>query len=280
MTSPADTPLPYRFTVFTKPWNLPVPELGAKIAALGFQGIELPVRPGYAVHPENMAAELPRAARLLREEYGLIIESIAGPTTPDAIDACAASDVPVIRICPTLQKGESYNDGEARCQREWEALVPHLERTGITLGIQNHSGRCVPVNALGLTRLLAPFDPRHVAGVWDAAHEALEGTEPEMALDVIPAPYLRLVNLKNAYRRRTTGPEASDVTWRTYWTSGRQGFASWPRVAADLSRRGWRGVICLTAEYSDPDPATRDRLIAEDLAYARELFVPRILENS
>ena len=262
----------YRFSVFTKPWNLPLPELGAKITGLGIDGIELPVRPGYAVHPENMASELPRAAVLLRDEFGLTIESIAGPATPEAIEACANAGIRVIRLCPTLHKAECYLDGEARYQREWESLTPYLNQAGVTLGIQNHSGRCVPVNAFGLRHLLTPFNPHHVAAVWDAAHEALEGTEPEIALDVLPLAALRMVNLKNGFRRRATGPEAADVAWRTYWTSGRQGFASWPRVAADLQRRGWNGTVCLTAEYSDSE--SLDRLIAEDIAYAQALFAP------
>jgi hypothetical protein len=41
-------------------------------------------------------------------------------------------------------------------------------------------------------------------------------------------------------------------------------------VVAELKRRSYQGVVCLTAEYSDQ--ASVDRLIAEDLAYARSLF--------
>ena len=88
--------------------------------------------------------------------------------------------------------------------------------------------------------------------------------------DVIVWEHLGMVNLKNAFWRRVSGPEAEDVAWRPYWTSGRQGLASWPRVAAELNRRGYRGTVCLTAEYSDE--AAVERLVAADLAYARELF--------
>ncbi len=68
----------------------------------------------------------------------------------------------------------------------------------------------------------------------------------------------------------TSGPKAEVAEWETYWTSGRQGRADWRRVAAKLKRMNYTGPICLTAEYSDP--AAVDRLIAEDLAYARSLF--------
>lgn len=261
---------PYRFTVFTKPWKTEIRELGAFVKRLGFTGIELPVRPGYPVHPENVTTELPKAAHLLREEFGLTIESIAGPTDAITIAACSEAKVPVIRICPSLPSNETYPQAEARYQKEWEALVPTLDQHGVTLGIQNHSGHCVPVHAMGLLRLLAPFDPKHVAAVWDAAHNALEGEDTSLALDLICGPYLRMVNLKNAYRVRAEAAGSGATAWKTFWCPGKEGFASWAKVAAELQRRNWQGVLCLTAEYSDHDAV--DRLIADDIVYARSLF--------
>jgi hypothetical protein len=46
--------------------------------------------------------------------------------------------------------------------------------------------------------------------------------------------------------------------------------ASWPRVAAELQRREYRGAVCLTAEYTDEGAV--DRLCRQDLAYARAVF--------
>jgi len=257
----------YRFVVFTKPWKLSLTELGAKVKNLGFDGIELPVRPGYSVTPENVKAELPRAAKLLRDEFGVTIESVAGPTDEATIAACGTAGIPLIRVCPGLPKDETYPKAEARYQQEWDHLTPLLEKNRVAIGVQNHSGRYVPIHAMGLARLVAQFDPRHVCAVWDAAHNALEGEGPEIALDLLMGSHLRMVNLKNGFRRHKTGPEAEAVEWQTYWTSGQQGIASWPRVAAALKARGWIGPICLTAEYSDQTAV--DRLIAEDLAFAR-----------
>jgi sugar phosphate isomerase/epimerase len=105
--------------------------------------------------------------------------------------------------------------------------------------------------------------------VWDAAHEALNGSPPEMAIDTIWS-HLCLVNLKNAIWQRTNGPEAEYAEWRHYWTSGRHGLCVWPRAAEELKRRGYEGWVCLTAEYSDQTAV--ERLTAEDLAYAKSLF--------
>jgi sugar phosphate isomerase/epimerase len=255
------------FTVFTKPWKVPLPELARHIAGLGFDGVELPVRPGYPVPPENVTEELPRAARLLAD-HGLRIASIAGPTDETTIAACAEAGVSVIRICVSIRPNETYFEAETRLQRQFDALVPALDRYGVTLGIQNHCGRDI-CNAMGLRSLVSPYAPKHIAAVWDAAHNALQGEEPELALDIVE-PHLCMVNLKNAFWRRTNGPEAEAAAWRPYWTSGRHGLASWPRVAASLTKRGYNGLVCLTAEYSEENAV--DRLVAEDLAFARSLF--------
>ncbi len=255
-----------QFSVFTKPWKMPLPELGRFVAGLGVDGIELPVRPGFQVLPENVRRDLPRAARLLAG-YGVRILSVAGPTDEPTIAACAEAGVPTIRVMVPIGD-DGYLATEARVQREYDALVPLLARHGVRIGVQNHCDRFV-ANAAGLRRLIERYDPRQIGAVWDPAHNGLQGEDPELAADILWS-HLCMVNLKNALWLRRNGPEAEVAEWSVYWTSGRQGLASWPRVAAELKRRGYRGVLCLTAEYSD-EPAV-DRLIAEDIAFARSLF--------
>lgn len=263
---------PIQFSVFTKPWKtLSLPELGKKVTELGFDGIELPVRPGFQVMPERVA-ELPQAARTLAE-WGIKVFSIAGPTDEATVAACAETGAavgttPIIRVMARIPDGANYLDAEAQLRAEYEALLPLLERYGVQVGIQNHCGRYVP-HALGLRRLVEGFDPRRVGLVWDAAHNALQGEPPDFALDIVWS-HLCMVNLKNAFWRHTNGPEAEWAEWTWYWTGGRYGLASWPRVAEELKRRAYHSVVCLTAEYSDQGQV--DRLIREDIAFARGLL--------
>jgi sugar phosphate isomerase/epimerase len=260
-----------QFSVFSKPWQTQsLAELGELVRTLGYDGIEFPVRPGYQVEPENVVRDLPKAAQQLAE-FGVRIYSVAGPTDEATIVACAEADVPIIRTMARVGREESYHDAELRCQREYDALLPLLERHGVTIGVQNHCDWFVG-NAVGLRALIEQYDPRYVAAVWDAAHEALNGSPPEMALDTIWS-HLCMVNLKNAIWQRVNGPEAEYAEWRHYWTSGRHGLAVWPRVIEELKRRGYEGVVCLTAEYSDQ--ALVERLAGEDLVYAKSLFAGR-----
>ncbi|MFQ5811162.1 MAG: sugar phosphate isomerase/epimerase family protein, partial [Armatimonadota bacterium] len=204
------------YTVFTKPWKMPTPELGKHIKALGFDGIELPVRPGYQVEPENVTKGLPECARQLAD-FGIKIYSVAGPSDEATIAACAEAGAPIIRVMARVGD-EGYMATEAATQKEYDELVPLLDKHGVQLGVQNHCDKFVG-SAIGLLHLIEKYDPKHVAAVWDAAHCALDGEPPELAVDILWS-HLCMVNLKNAIWVRKTGPEAEAVAWRHYWTSG------------------------------------------------------------
>jgi len=254
------------FSVFTKPWKEPLAQLAPRLSALGFDGVELPVRPGFQVVPERAATDLPEAARLLAD-HGLRIFSIASTADEPTIAACAEAGVPIIRIMVDLKPRGVLAQLEA-AQRQWDALVPALDAHGVTIGIQNHCDNCV-ANAMGLLRLVEKYDPKHVAAIWDAAHNALEGEQPEIALDLL-WPHLCMVNLKNAVRAPAGVGGHGEAQWRVSWCAGKEGFASWPRVAAELRRRDYRGVVCLTAEYDDAERV--EELAGADLAFAKSLF--------
>jgi len=259
---------PVEFTVFTKPWRtLSLSALGAFVKGLGFDGIELPVRPGYQVTPDAIATDLPKAVRTLAAE-GVKITSVAGSTNEATIAACAEAGVPIIRVCLDIPPGRAYLDHEAHIWAEYDQLVPLLERYGVTIGVQNHSGRYI-ANAMGLRHLLERYNPAQVGAVLDPAHCALNGEIPELALDIVWS-QLRMVNLKNVYWQRTNGPEAEVAQYQRYWTSGSQGLCSWAKIAGELQRRAYTGPICLTAEYTDE--AAVDQLIARDIQFAKSLF--------
>jgi len=257
----------FQYSLFTKPWKMPTTQLGRFVHDLGFDGIELPVRPTFQVEPERVALDLPVVAGQLAD-CGVRIFSVAAPADEPTIAVCGELGIPFIRVMVDIPEGQTYMKAVADTQREYDRLLPLLDKHGVALGVQNHCGRYVP-HAMGLWHCIANYDPKHVAAVWDAAHEAIGGAQPEFAIDMVWS-HLRMVNLKNAYWRRSSGPEAEDVQWTSYWTNGRQGMASWPKIAQELKRRDWRGIVCLTAEYSDRHHA--DRLIAHDVAYAKSLL--------
>ena len=257
---------PIAFTVFTKPWHQPLPELGRFVAGLGFDGIELPVRPGFQVTPETAERALPAAVRTLAD-CQVRIASVAGAAERRLIAACGEAGVPLIRICVDIPRDRTYLQHESAVLREFEALVPVLLDAGVAIGVQNHCDRWVG-SALGVRRLVEPFDPRAIAAVWDPAHCVLAGEPPSLAADILWS-HLRLVNLKNC--RWDGEPGDGPARFQRRWVGGEHGLCRWDEVAAELRRRGYAGDVCLTAEYSDEDAV--DRQIAADIAFARALFL-------
>lgn len=255
------------FAVFTKPWATePVPALAKLVAEMGFGAAEIPVRPGFQVTPANVGKALPELLRVFHD-YGLRVASVASTLEEPVFAACAAAGVPVIRIMGKVTRG-AYLASEAALQAELRDVVPLCERYDVRVGVQEHYGDNVS-DAFGLRALLRDLDGRWITAIWDAAHDALAGVPPETGLEVV-WDRLAMVNLKNVYYERVNGPEAETAEWRRHFTSGRHGLASWPRIAAELRRRGYAGTVCLTAEYEEPADVTR--LCTEDLRYARGLF--------
>ncbi|WP_051248155.1 sugar phosphate isomerase/epimerase family protein [Inquilinus limosus] len=235
-------------TVFTKPWTGPLPQLADTVAELGLQGVELPVRPGYQVTPETVATGLPAAARILAER-GLQIRSVAGPIDEATIAACGEAGVPMIRICVAVDMAIGFRATVEAYRRQFDALIPALERYGVAIGIQNHSGLQIG-SAAGVLYLIEPYDPKHVCAVLDMAHCSVAGEPTALAVDIL-ADRLRLANFKSAYQRRITAPE-EEAAYKVHWTTHQHAAYSWRDFVQALRKIGYSGAYCLPAEYSHP----------------------------
>lgn len=255
------------FSVFTKPWKkLTVPQLGELISAYGFDGIEFPLREGFQVEPHEAEQGLRKLAEQLAA-YGLTVFSVAGSLEERTFAGCAEAGIPLIRIMAPIQK-DGYLASTDRLRRQLEQTVPLCAKYGVAVGIQPHFGHFVP-DASGTMRLIDGFDPRHIGVIWDAAHDALAGQRPEYGLEIV-WPHLHMINLKNAYYIREPAKGEGRAVWKRHFCGGAEGLGSWPEAADYAKRRGYAGAVCLSAEYSDETQL--DRLLREDLAYAKALF--------
>jgi sugar phosphate isomerase/epimerase len=253
--------------VFTKPWpHDSVPDLARRVAGLGFDSAEVPVRPGFQIEVATAEEKLPELVSVFAD-HGLAVASVASEMDERVFASCAGAGVKVIRVMAPVARGD-YLRSEEDFRQRLEDVVPLCQRYEVKVGVQQHYGDHVS-DAAGLRLLLDGVEPRWVGAIWDAAHDALAGLEPENGLDLV-WDRLLMVNLKNAYYRRVNGPEALQAEWVRHFTTGRHGLASWPRVLAELKRRCYSGTLCLTAEYRDE--AEVDRLCQEDVEYVRGLM--------
>jgi len=258
----------YAFSMFTKPWKDKTAEgLAELVKSLGYDGVEFPLRDGYQVEPANAEKGLTQLAELFAK-YDLKIYSVASQTTENVFAGCAAAGIPLIRIMFGNNLSKNYMEAEAEMRRTIEGFLPLCEKYGVKVGVQHHYGPGIN-NSMEMRHLLEPYDSNLIGGIWDAAHSGLAGEEPEQALDII-WDHLAIINFKNAYYVRTNGPEAAAAKFDYYFTTGPNGLCSWERAVKHMMKKGYKGNICLPAEYHDE--AHVEKYAAQDLVYLKELM--------
>jgi sugar phosphate isomerase/epimerase len=265
-----------KLAVFTKPWNDAIEAVADRMAALGVEGIELPVRPGYQVTPDTVAQTLSNAARVM-ESRGISIASVAAPLDNAIIEACGDNGISIVRTMVGVDLAKArYAETIAQHRARYDQLLPLLDRTGVRIGVQNHSGNCIG-SAIGLFHLMEKYDPRHVCAILDMAHCGIAGEPIELSVDLLWERIPGLINFKNAFRERINGPEEVEAVFETHWTTGPHGAYSWSGLVKELSRRDFRGWFVLPGEYSDPSGQPQrmgdDVLpyLSSDIAYLRGL---------
>lgn len=254
-------------TVFTKPWTIQIEELADKVAGLGLDGVELPIRPGYQVQPDNVSTTLPDAVKVFASR-GLTIKSAAAPLEPTIVAACGDAGIPIVRTMVGIDLDKlGYAETIAQHRRTWDELIPLLDRTDVTIGVQNHSGNAVG-SAIGLYHLVEAYHPKHVCAILDMAHSAIAGEPTELAVDLLWPRMRGLLNFKGAFRERINGPEEQEAEYRTHWTTAEHAAFSWSGLVKNVLDRGFSGTFCLPAEYSDPHGAPQ-RMGDDVLTYLR-----------
>ena len=269
--------------VFTKPWqHLGLGELADLVSDLGFAGIELPVREGYQVEPDRIGELLGKAVEAF-EDRGLMIFSVAGDVDRATALACARAGIPVLRTMLKLDSEKSYRENVDAFRNRCREIGEVLKDSPTTIGLQNHCDEFVS-SAMGLIHAIDPLPADRVSAVLDLGHTGLDGEAEDIAID-IAWPRLSLVNLKNALRRVGGRDERGAAIWNRFWVPGKKGYTNWEKAIGELSRRNYRGPICLTAEYQDASrrSVTGENIIPylkEDLDYLQLLIEESYGANS
>jgi len=265
-----------KIIVFTKPWkDQTIEELALLVKKMGFDGVELPVRDGYQVTPQNVVAELCHAKKVF-EKHGLFIGSVAGSLEADTINAMGAAEIPLLRVCIKIDMEKGYFASVADTQKKINDLKDVLIKNKVKVGIQNHHGFMV-ASALGIHQLLQGI-PKEIAGaVLDFAHCGLDGEPTKMAYDIVKDNLL-LINFKGAFKFRTNGPDEDEAQWQIHWATGRNSLYSWKEAVDLLKEKKWDSPICMPAEYNhigSDGPIMGEETIArtvKDLVYLKSLM--------
>ncbi len=222
-------------------------------AAAGFDGVDLTVRPGGHVLPENVERDLPRAVRAVEA---------AGLAAPMMTTAIARADEPhadaILRTAADLgiryyrMNWVDYDD-DIGIIEHLRAYRPHLERLaalnrnlGLHGAYQNHAGASIGAAVWDLHILLDGLDPAHVGVQYDIRHAVVEGAHSwPLGLKLLH-PYIKTTVIK-------------DFTWKEHdgalrienvpLGEGTVDFAAYYRL---IGTYGISGPISLHFEYPMP----------------------------
>jgi sugar phosphate isomerase/epimerase len=270
--------------------TLSVPELAAKVRELGFDGIDVCVRPGHPVHPANVETALPQAVTAWTAQ-GLICPLATAPVTlanPDAPEVqplyagCAAAGVPRVKIgFFPFTPGEDYWALVDAARRALEGFARVGETHGVQTVYQVHSGPVLGSNCAGLMHLLRGLDPRWVGAYPDLGHMLLDGEDYPMGLAMVQE-YLSVVAVKDAYH--APQPAGHEPPFVPRFVKLGSGAVNWRRALGALRTLGFDGVFSVHTEYdfeesiirqvgyADTTPPHLEEWARADAAYLRKVW--------
>lgn len=170
--------------VFTKPFNsLSFERLAEEVAAIGYDGIEAPIRRGGHIDPNNVVDELPKLVEALAD-HGLSITVM----TSDINDPKDPATERVLRTAGTLgikryrmkyfryDAKTSVADQIANWHDKLVDLAAINHDFGVTGVYQNHAGsRYMGAAIWDLDRVLEGISPADIAMAYDIRHATVEG---------------------------------------------------------------------------------------------------------
>jgi L-ribulose-5-phosphate 3-epimerase len=276
-----------QFVLFTDNLaDLSIAEVCRDVRAAGFDGLDLTLRPGGHVKPENAemglaeARQVADAAKLSIPMVTTAVKSADSPHAEDVFAAAAHYGVRKLKLgywryqpFGTLVKQLD----DARLQLE--SVVKLGRKYHVLPCVHVHSGDILSNGGPATYLILKDFAPTDVGAYADSMHMVAEGGIAgwQMGLDLL-APWIALVGIKN-FRFVEEGRDAKgQQRFRAQKTPLADGQAPLPEFMAHLKQLKYDGIVSLHSEYkgrgsfrtlSTPEVL---RQSAEDLRYLKSLL--------
>ena len=263
-----------KFIMFTKHLEgLEIPEIITALQAVGVEGADLCVRPGYPVNPENAEKELPAASKQFAEA-GLSIPLV---TTPgDFLDPSKDETVRVYAAAgeagvENIKLGYWHwhaEDGGYWAQvnfirSQLDGFAKLSAKYGPRTCIHNHSGTSMGLNSCAVMNLVKGFDPQHVGVFADTGHLSIVGEPINMALDIVRS-HLAVIAFKDL--ARSPGMKGGKVVRMG------KGFVDWETALDTLKTMEFSGPVSFHSEYGGEPVDSVIDLARVDVRFIRALM--------
>jgi len=270
LAAQAEAPARPVLCIFSKHMaKLSVGDMAKTAKQMGFDGVDLTVRPGGHVPPERAPDELPRAAEVIHAaglQLPMISTSITSSTDPLARPLLAAAgklDIPYWKAGYVRYDFE-HLDRSLKQTRLMAGELANLSwDCGTACGIHNHSGNNVGTAVWDTYRAIENLDSRWIGFYFDPGHATIEGGLAGWQLSqALVMPRLKMVAIKDFFWAKKTGK------WEPQWCPLGEGMVNWPEVFKVFAAARFSGPLSLHIEYDTPDEIAA---IPKDLAYLKKL---------
>jgi sugar phosphate isomerase/epimerase len=269
-----------RNVLFTKLFEArPIDEIGQAANELGFDGIDLLIRSGFSVVPDDAATQIPQAVEKLKQHGQSVPMATTDLTDPQAfpaeqvLQACADAGIGLIRLGYWKYDGSTpYEQVREAARKQLDQLTTLAEKANVTLAIQLHGGT-IHASGASTRALLEDRDPRRIAAYPDPGNQAVQSGREDwrLTLDLL-GPWLVAVGVKNGGWFPAGIDETGQRRWQSDWLGLADGMVPWADILTHLAGREFDGLLTFHSHYELPYGQVLDQT-RTDLG-----FVQRVLK--
>jgi sugar phosphate isomerase/epimerase len=264
-----------RAVLFTKLFHgCTLDEIGRITSDLEFDGIDLLIRSGFQVDPEN-PDQIKQAVRQLGD-VGLAVPMATTDITDPAklpveriFAGCAEAGIGLIRLGYWKYDGSrAYRSCLDVARRQLTELADLAGKYGVRLAVQLHGGT-IHGSGAQTAALLEGTDPVLVGAYPDPGNQVVQDGREDwrFTLDVLQ-PWLCCVGIKNGGWFPAELKPSGQRQWRSDWLGLSEGMVPWDDIIAHLNQAGFDGPLSFHSHYEVPLPQVIDQT-RSDLRFIR-----------
>ena len=217
---------------------------------MGFNGLDLTVRPKGHVLPENVLEDLPKATELMKA-HGLTPKMIS----TSIMEANDPTNISVLETAKKLgyqyyrtgwvkyNRNHSIQENIIKTKKQFTALAELNNKIGISGAYQNHAGHYVGSPIWDLEQILTDISPINLGSQYDITHASVEGGKNwEIGFELIQ-PYINSLAIKDFKWEKVQGK------WKVVYTPLGEGMIDFHHYFSLLKKHKIQVPISLHVEY-------------------------------
>ncbi len=263
-----------QFAMFSKHLDmlgLSLQEVGKEMKCIGFDGVDLTVRPGGRIEPCDVREKLPEAVDQLGEiglSVPMITTNITMPNSPyakETFEACAECGIKSLKLGYWVLSNPKEFWTRFEAARVWLNGIESLALDyDVNANIHIHSGPYLSASAQTVYMLLEDMNPCAVGAYMDSGHMYIEGGRDGWRQGMVMlSPWLNLVALKG-YSWGVEQNEDGSYSYAGVMRGFSDAMQDWKQIFTLLIKDfQYDGPISLHSEYGE---LNREELVAQTQA--------------